>query len=151
MNFLKTKIISGILLLAIITSVFFLNSNKKYDRLVLFFKNSITKEIECEIRYIPKQSIKAFEEAFCEELILGPVNHQNYVFLHKKNFLNSCFVKNSVLYMDFPETFLTVIKDDFTNDEIAYLLEKNIFTNCKNIKSAFISINGRKIYEFFKK
>ncbi len=151
MNFLKTKIITGILLLAVVLSLFFISNNKKYDRLVLFFKNSISKEVETEIRYIPKQSIKSFEEEFCEELMLGPVNHQNYSFLNKGAFLNSCFTKNGVLYMDFPESFLTVINENFTNDEISVLLEKNIFTNCKDIKSAFISVNGRKIYEFFKK
>ncbi len=151
MNFLKTKIIFGILLLGTILAVFFINANSEYNRFVLFFKNSITKEIETEIRYIPEQNIKDIDVAFCEELILGPVNHQNYEFLQRGGKVNACFVKNGVLYMDLPETFLKVINEDFTNDEIAYLLEKNIFTNCKHINSAFISVNGRKIYEFFKK
>ncbi len=151
MEFLKTKIIVGILLLGTILGIFFINNNKKYDRLVLFFKNSISKEIETEIRYVPKQNIKTIDEVFCEELILGPVNHENYVFLKRGGKFNSCFVRAGVLYMDFPEGFLNVISEDFTTEEIASLLEKNIFTNCKHIKSAFISVNGRKIYEFLKK
>ncbi len=151
MDFIKTKIISGILLLGIVVSLFVIKNNYNYDRLVLFYKNSISKKIETEIRYLPKQNLKDSEVAFCEELFLGPVNHQNYLFLEKGEFLNACFVKNEVLYIDFPESFLNVISADFSSDDISFLLEKNIFTNCKSIKSAFISVNGRKIYEFFKK
>ncbi len=152
MNYIKTKIIAGTLLLGIMLfAAYTVVFNNKHDRFVLFFKNSITKQIETEIRFVPKQTIKPKEVAFIEELLLGPVNHNQYAFLNPNEKPNSCFVKNGVLYIDFSENFLESIQNDFDNEDISELLKKNIFTNCLNINSVFISVNGAKIYEFFKK
>ncbi len=152
MKFIKTKIIAGILLLLISGFAVYTGfQNRKYNRFVMFFKNSITKEIETEIRFVPKQLNKPKEVLFFEELMLGAVNHEHYLFLNPEEKLNSCFVKDTVLYIDFPESFLQSVKDDFNSDDISFLLEKNIFTNCLNINSVFISVNGTKIYEFLKK
>ena len=73
MNYIKTKIIAAFLLIVIIIVVLFTSVlNKKYDRYVMFFKNSITGKIDTEIRYVPIQNIMEPEAAFFEELMLGP-------------------------------------------------------------------------------
>ena len=75
MNYIKTKIFAASLLASIIIVILFTSVfNKKYDRYVLFFKNSITGKIDTEIRYVPVQNVMEPEAAFFEELMLGPVN-----------------------------------------------------------------------------
>lgn len=152
MNRIKTKIITASLLFVIVivlsfTSVF----NKKYDRYVLFFKNSITGKIDTEIRYVPVQNITEPEAAFFEELMLGPVNHHCYSFIKTGSKLLSCFVKDGILYADLPLIFIEEIKKEFDSDEIKALLQKNIFTNCKGLKASHIFVEGVEIYELLKK
>ncbi|UTC76052.1 GerMN domain-containing protein [Treponema sp. OMZ 792] len=152
MNYIKTKIITASLLLVVIIIVLFTSSfNKKHDRYVLFFKNSITGKIDTEIRYVPLQNITEPEAAFFEELMLGPVNHHCYSFIRAGSKLLSCFVKDGILYADLPLAFVEDIKREFDSDEIKALLQKNIFTNCKDLKAAHIFIEGIEIYELLKK
>ncbi|UTC78077.1 GerMN domain-containing protein [Treponema sp. OMZ 799] len=152
MNYIKTKIISASLLIVIIIIVLFTSVfNKKHDRYVLFFKNSITGKIDTEIRYVPVQNITEPEAAFFEELMLGPVNHHCYSFIEAGSKLLSCFVKDGILYADLPLIFIEDIKQEFDSDEIKALLQKNIFTNCKDLKAAHIFIEGIEIYELLKK
>ena len=152
MNYIKTKIFASSLLLAIIITVLFTSVfNKKYDRYVLFFKNSITGKIDTEIRYVPVQNVIEPEAAFFEELMLGPVNHYCYSFIRAGSKLLSCFVKEGVLYADLPVVFIEDIKQELDSDEIRYLLQKNIFTNCKDLKAAHIFVEGIEIYELLKK
>ena len=151
MNYIKTKIISAFLLIVIIIVVLFTSVfNKKYDRYVLFFKNSITGKIDTEIRYVPVQNVIEPEAAFFEELMLGPVNHYCYSFIPADSKMISCFVKDGILYADLPLVFVAEIKQEFDSDEIRQLLQKNIFTNCKNLKAAYIFVEGVEIYELFK-
>ncbi len=152
MNYIKTKIIAAFLLIVIIIVVLFTSVlNKKYDRYVMFFKNSITGKIDTEIRYVPIQNIMEPEAAFFEELMLGPVNHYCYSFIRAGSKLLSCFVKEGVLYADLPVVFIEDIKQELDSDEIRYLLQKNIFTNCKDLKAAHIFVEGIEIYELLKK
>ncbi len=151
MNYIKTKIITGCLLIAIIltvllTSVF----NRSYDRYVFFFKNSVTSKIETEIRYVPVQDRDPWEVYFFKELMLGPVNHVHYPFINSERGIISCFVRNGVLHANLPPVFLENIDMNLDSDDIAFLLSKNIFTNCKELKSACIYIDGVQIYELLK-
>lgn len=124
--------------------------NEKYNRYVLFFKNSITGKIDTEIRYIPAQDIQTQESSFFEELMLGPVNHLCYSFIPSGAKL-SCFVRDGVLYANLPLVFLESIRADFDSDEIKELLRKNIFTNCKSLQAAYVFVEGVEIYELLKK
>ena len=152
MNYIKTKIIAAFLLIVIIIVVLFTSVlNKKYDRYVMFFKNSITGKIDTEIRYVPIQNIMEPEAAFFEELMLGPVNHHCYSFIPSGTKLLSCFVKDGTLYADLPLVFVENIRPEFDSDAIKELLEKNIFTNCKTLQAACIFVDGMEIYELLKK
>ena len=152
MNYIKTKIISAFLLIVIIIIILFTSVlNKKHDRYVLFFKNSITGKIDTEIRYVPVQNIVEPEAAFFEELMLGPVNHYCYAFIPEGFKLRSCFVKEDILYADLPAVFIEGIKKELDSDEIKILLQKNIFTNCKTLKEAHIFVEGTHIYELLQK
>ena len=152
MNYIKTKIFAASLLASIIIVILFTSVfNKKYDRYVLFFKNSITGKIDTEIRYVPVQNVMEPEAAFFEELMLGPVNHYCYSFIRAGSKLLSCFAKEGVLYADLPVVFIEDIKQELDSDEIRYLLQKNIFTNCKDLKAAHIFVEGIEIYELLKK
>lgn len=152
MNYIKTKIISAFLLVVIVIIVFFTSFlNEKYNRYVLFFKNSITGKIDTEIRYVQTQNIQAQESSFFEELMLGPVNHHCYSFIPSGTKLLSCFVKDGTLYADLPLVFVENIRPEFDSDAIKELLEKNIFTNCKTLQAACIFVEGVEIYELLKK
>lgn len=150
MDYIKTKIIAGGLLFVIVLIALFSVLNNKYERYVMFFKNSVNSKIETEIRYIPPQDIEPMEVYFFKELMLGPVNHDRYSFFNRESKLLSCFVRNGTLYVDFPASFMEVICEDFDSEEIKNLLAKNIFLNCKNLKSVYIAVEGVQIYDLLK-
>lgn len=152
MNYIKTKIFSFLLIAAVFAVVVYtsvLGNNRR--RYVLFFKNSLNSKIETEIRYLPVQNIKSEEQAFMEDLMLGPVNHDHYRFAEPGTELRSCFLRNGVLYIDFPGKVMDAFTPDFGADDLALLLRKNIFTNFKNIDKVSVYINGKEIYELSKK
>lgn len=152
MSYIKTKIICSLLLLGIIITVLFAGIlNKKYDRYTMFFKNSLNSKIEMEVRYVPVQNLKAPEVAFFEELMLSPTDHDLYSLSKPGLKLNSCFVKNNVLYADLPSSFLEGINKNMDADDLSFLFSKNVFTNFKNLESLCIFIDGHQVYELFKK
>lgn len=151
MNYIKTKIITSGLLIAIILTVLCTSVvTENYERYVFFFKNSVTSKIEAEIRYVPVQKREERAVYFFKELMLGPVNHEHYPFINPENGIISCFVRNEVLHANLPSAFLESIHMNLDADEIAFLLSKNIFTNAKGLKSACIYIDGVQIYELLK-
>ncbi len=150
MNYIKTKIIAGILLIIIASAVIFSITDKKYERYVMFFKNSVTSKVEAEIRYVPVQNIEDASVYFFKELMLGPVNHDYYPFLKSGKPVLSCFVKNNTLYADLPASFMESIDDGIDSEDIKFLFFKNIFVNCKNLEAAYIYVEGVQIYELLK-
>lgn len=151
MEYLKTKIIASTLLLAIISALL-INSifTKEYNRYLMFFKNSITAKPELEVRYLQKQNIEPDAVYFFKDLMLGPVNHQNYLFLNPEEKVISCFLRKDSLYADLPSSFLDTINFNFQSNEIENLFEKNIFNNFNNIKSVYIYCNGKLMYKLSK-
>lgn len=152
MDYIKTKIFSMLTIIAVFAAViFFVLLEDRHERYVFFFKNSLNSKIETEVRYLLKQDIKPKEQAFMEDLILGPVNHDCYPFLVPDMKLRSCFSRNGVLYIDFPGTVMERIGQGFDSEDIAILLRKNIFTNFKDINKVSVFIEGKEIYELLKK
>ncbi|WP_371922614.1 hypothetical protein [Treponema sp. OMZ 790] len=84
-------------------------------------------------------------------MMLGPVNHHCFSFIPAGSKLLSCFVKEGILYADLPASFIDGIKEELDSEEIRKLLQKNIFTNCKHLKAAYIFAEGTEIYELLKK
>lgn len=149
MNYLKTKLFLVSLILILSFILFYqIVLNNNYNRYILFFKNSLTSKIEHEIRNVPKQNIKSFEESFFEELMLGPVNHNFYSYINPESHSYSCIVNKENFYIHFDTTFLNTINKNFESDEISFLIQKNIFTNCKKINNVFIFIDGVQIWDF---
>lgn len=149
MKYFKIKIFLLSLILILSSILFYqIVFNNNYTRYILFFKNSLTLKIEHEVRTVPKQNIKSFEEAFFDELMLGPVNHNFYSYVNPQLHSYSCIVNEDNFYIHFDKTFLSTINENFEFHEISFLLQKNIFTNCKKINNIFVFIDGIQIWNF---
>ncbi|PIE98910.1 MAG: hypothetical protein CR988_01025 [Treponema sp.] len=144
-KFVMFVVFASLLVVTIMSAGLF----KKHDRYVIFFLNSRTKQEVSEPRYVLRQYIRAPEVHFVEELMLGPMNHDYYDYVKKTTKYNSCFVRGETLYIDLPKKVFTEVEENMSFRLFYDMFIKNIYTNCKKIKSVQMFLDGEPVYEKF--
>jgi len=144
--FTKPRLICTLLLAAIAGALFFSYTvNPKLQRTLLYFRQS-GGSTGVEERYLPQSSGKELAVLIVDELLLGPFDHNLLRFCDPELRPRTCFVRKSALYLDLPAQILTpqVKTPDFHT--VYMLLRKNILTNCKDIDTVYIYIDGVPAY-----
>lgn len=101
-----------------------------------------------EIRYLADGKNKESDiKVYVQELLLGPQNHRGMNLLTPGTKINNIFVREDVLYVDFAESALLPGMNTVDNLLGLPLIEKNVFTNFKNIDTIILYINGNIVYE----
>lgn len=148
---LKSKIwivpaaILGIITLASLI-LFFLIGNRSYEK-ILYFPNIVTREIEGEIREIPKKKEFSKEiSTFLEEIILGPADIRLGGLVSVDTEVNAVFYdkKSKRLNVDLSQDM--VFDEDYIGlstadqlDVIRYALEMNF----PEIRDIVITVHGQ--------
>lgn len=100
-----------------------------------------------EIRYLADGKNKESDiKVYVQELLLGPQNHRGMNLLTPGTKINNIFVREDVLYVDFAESALLPGMNTVDNLLGLPLIEKNVFTNFKNIDTIVLYINGNIVY-----
>lgn len=149
MSLLTKQRLICLLLLGCIAGAVFLSyaAGQKYRRLLFYFQRTDGQTIGTEERYVPHSAARHPAVTVVEELLLGPFRHE---FLHITDPdipVNRCFVRKDAVYIDLPAQVLSprVKTSDF---HTAYrLLKKNIVTNCKDIRTVYLYIDGVPAYQ----
>lgn len=101
-----------------------------------------------EIRYLADgENLEARIKSYVQELLLGPRHHRGMNLLTPGTKINSIFVRDDVLYVDFAESALLPGINTVENLLGLPLIEKNVFTNFGNIDTIILYINGNIVYE----
>ena len=108
----------------------------------IFYSNSASIEY-IESRYIKKNRQKPLINCYIEELLLGPLNELSAPLFPRGTKLDSCFLRDSVLYVELSEELLNALPASSYDYEKSFaLFKKNIFRSFSNVKSIKIYING---------
>ena len=149
----KTCVSCWILLAGIVIALTATYAGSQSDRLLLYFEDDAGK-IGTEVRYVPHNSNKPLSETVLTELLLGPINRRFTKLANPWIVPNTCFLRNGIFYVDFPEAILSppeipsaYAKEKNLDFKTVYqLINKNILTNCKEVQSVYISVCGRQVY-----
>ena len=108
----------------------------------IFNSNSGSTEY-IESRYIKKDSQKPLINCYIEELLLGPLNELSAPLFPRGTKLDSCFLRDSVLYVELSQEILNSNPNSSYNYEKSLsLFKKNIFRSFPNVREIKIYING---------
>lgn len=108
-----------------------------------FIFSSISSEEEfVESRYLTGYKKENLINAYIEELLLGPINELSKPLFPKGTRLDSCFLRNSVLYVELSSDILNYSNFSVDYKKSFQLLEKNIKNNFYSVKSCEFYING---------
>lgn len=137
---------SLIVFVMLFSTVYFFCMPDKVRRTFVFPMNN--GGLVTEIRYLADGKDKETRiESYVRELVLGPRNHKGMSLLTPGTKINNIFVREDVLYMDFAESALLPGMNTVDNLLGLPLIEKNVFTNFKNIDTIILYINGNIVYE----
>ena len=143
---LKTTLTSSFFLLILILSVlFYLFSEKKWNRRVFLFPNIGSSALSGEDRYLPKrETLKSNLLLFINELILGPkkLNHLNL--LPRSTTIKNVILQDRLIYLNFSEDLVLYDEEvPFSVEEILQAVANNVLYNFPFFKKVFIFINGQ--------
>lgn len=120
--------------------------NSKTERVRLYFVRS-DGTTGTEERYMPRVPGKEFAVSLTEELLLGPFDRSFLRFCDSNLRPNRCFVRGDALYLDVPAQILAPQVKTPDIHTVYLLLQKNIFKNCRNIRSVHLYIDGVPAYQ----
>ncbi|MDA3811459.1 MAG: GerMN domain-containing protein [Spirochaetaceae bacterium] len=136
---------AALLAVFLISLVFFLLNNNRYERRVLFFPNDLSRVIKGETRYLPVyDSEEKNITLLVKELILGPEYLQYDISVPEKTRLNTLILNKNVLYLDFSMDIAINESDSFIHfDDIINLIKKTVMFNFKHIHTVNITVDGQ--------
>ena len=125
-----------------IVTYFHIKIHSLWNRTFIFYSNSGSIEY-IESRYIKKNRQKPLINCYIEELLLGPLNELSAPLFPRGTKLDSCFLRDSVLYVELSEELLNALPASSYDYEKSFVLfKKNILRSFSNVKSIKIYING---------
>lgn len=116
-------------------------------RRTFIFHASDSDKYRIETRYVPINTAQSKYQYYIDELLLGPVSEHCSPIFCKGTRVISCFVKDSVLYVNLTDDIFRA--DAFTADfrSDIDLFKMNVLNNFSNIKQIELFIEGVRPYE----
>ena len=152
----KGKII--IILFMIIVSIFGIIFGRKEEeineniqkselnetKIVLYFSNEKTNELEKEYRYVALKDIKEnIANTIISELLKGPENQELVTAIPKNTRINSISYESSKIVIDFSKEFASNSEDELKNLHKIYSVV-NSLTEITEINEVEIKVEGKK-------
>ena len=154
MNYNKNKLnISGILiilavLLALVLSLsLYLFSNLGVRR-TFIFEPVNGGELIFEVRHLPTNSPQGNLKLYVDELLLGSITPSCKMLFPVGTKAKACFTKGNILYLNLSNEALQIKSDNEISDfaVATEILQKNIFTNFKNINIIKLYVGENEVY-----
>ena len=108
-------------------------SSKK--RRVYIFPSVENNAYITDVRYLSPVSGKSDVEVFISDLLLGSTVERTKMLFAKGTRLNSCFVRNGVVYLDLSEDLISADDEVIPIKQGMELLRQNVSHNFSDIKS----------------
>lgn len=142
----KTGILSAIFLVALIVSLVFILIGNKDGRYVLLFESLDDQDVHAEVRYLDTIPYSDEVTTFVRELLLGPATNRYRPLFSKSVSLESCILRDGVLYIDLSEEASVKEGSSSETERACSLLKENINLNFKKIEAVNIFISGIEAY-----
>lgn len=140
---LPAFIVSVVLLLVLLSSLtiyFVKNNSKSY---VFIFPSADNGSYVVERRNLSKDSAQGELNYYIDELLLGSSVERTKLIFTSGTKVNSCFLRDDVLYLDISEDLLSIDETSYPIENGINLLKENIFKNFININKIELFIGKR--------
>ncbi len=138
-------------LLSFIVSLVFYNLNSQGVRRVFYFESLDNPGLFMEVRYLSPYSEDQSQEddirQFVKELVLGPVTNRFKAVFAPGTTIDTCFLRDDVLYVDLSSTALQPAEGTTSIKTGVEIFEKNIRKNFPDIQQVCLFINNQQAYE----
>lgn len=116
------------------------------NRFVFLFESLDDAYEHLEVRYL--NTVPGEEEIVCyvKELVLGPATNRYRPLFSKGTTVESCFMRDGVLYVDLSSDALLPAGISSETEKACSLLKKNIRTNFKKVQDIKVFISGIEAY-----
>lgn len=145
---LITKIIvfSSIFVVTFTISLVYILVQKTDERFVCLFESLDDAEIHVETRYVNRIPEEDEIKCFLKELLLGPMANRYRPLFAKGTTLESCFIRDGVLFIDLSENALLKSGSSSETERACELLKENIMKNFSTVTDIKIFISGTEAY-----
>jgi len=136
-------IVSVVLLLVLLSSLtiyFVKNNSKSY---VFIFPSADNGSYVVERRNLSNDSAQGELNYYIDELLLGSSVERTKLIFTSGTKVNSCFLRDDVLYLDISEDLLSIDETSYPIENGIKLLKENIFKNFINIDKVELFIGKR--------
>lgn len=146
---LITKIIifSSIFIVAILISGIYISIKKSDSRFVFLFESLDDQDTHVEVRYL--NTVPGEDEITCyvKDLLLGPATNRYRPLFARGTTLNSCFVRDGMLFLDLSADALVPSGISSETEKACSLLKECIRSNFKQIDDIQVFISGIEAYK----
>ncbi len=142
----KTIIFSCIFIAAVSISLISIAAAKADNRFVFLFESLDDSDLHLEVRYINTVPGDDDVTCFVKELLLGPMTNRYRPLFSKTTTVQSCFIRDGILYIDLSEEALLQEGASSETEKACSLLKENISSNFKEVADTKIFISGIETY-----
>jgi hypothetical protein len=134
-----------LLIIFVLSLVFYLLFPPSRTEQVLFFPEAITGNIKNEKRFVPRyDSLDESIETLIYELMLGPINVELDALFNSDADINSLLITDDKLYIDFDSSLiLNHFDSTLSLKETFNVFKKSIYFNFRNLGNITITISGQ--------
>lgn len=146
-SLVKIIVFSCLFLAALIVSLAFILNRKADNRFVFLFESLDDSELHIETRYVNTVPDESDVNCFINELLLGPMTNRYRPLFAKGTLLQSCFVRDGVLYVDLTDEALLKSGSSSETERACALLKENVQRNFRQISDIKVFISGIEAYK----
>ena len=150
---IRTLYVVSFIIIAVIfiISLVMYNINTDGNRRIFYFESLDESGLFSEVRYIvpysKEQSVEDDIYQFVNELLLGPITHRYKAVFAKGTSLNTCILRNEILYVDISSQALFPTEIDSFIQMGVQVFEKNILKNFSEVKEVVLYIDGIQTFQ----
>ncbi len=150
---IHTQYVIAFIIIAILLTISLVMYNIKTDgqRRIFYFESLDTSGLFSEVRYLQSfskdQSLEKDISQFINEILLGPITHRYKAVFASGTKLNSCFLRDGILYVDISAEALFPSEIESSVMTGVQIFEKNILKNFSEVNNVELFINGKAVYE----
>ena len=146
-KYLPQVIITGVVIVAFLVTLFCFIFTNKTDRREFLFPSADDESLVIEYRNLPENPVQGDVQLFIDELLLGSSVERTRLLFAPETRVLSCFQRGDRLYLNLTQDLLFMGSGVIPLEYGAELLDKNIKLNFPDIKDVELYVDGNLAFE----
>ena len=130
---LLLSILSCVFVVVFTVSIFLFFVKQNSKSYVFIFPSADDGSYIVERRNLSNNPAQGIIQLYVDELLLGSTVERTKLIFSSKTKVNSCFLRDNILYLDLSDDLLSIEKSSFPINDGIELLKENILKNFSNI------------------